>query len=280
MAKQSEVLQGTEKEFMDIFRQMCHSHSSWQVWADVMSAIACTLSNAVDKTPGRYEAREKEYEQCIKRLGSVELPAKLMAVIVTALENEPEQDFLGSMYMQLELGNHWRGQFFTPYCVCQCMAEINVGPGLQTEIESKGYLSVNDPACGAGATLIAAANALKKHKVNYQRDVLFVAQDIDRVVGQMCYIQLSLLGCPGYVAIANTLTNPICGSALMPNEKEDQEFWYTPFYFRDIWSARRIRETLGLDRLVRMEEPAKITVEHKEDRYFYFFFLDEQEETE
>ena len=134
-AKQSEILQGTEKEFMEIFKQLCYSRSSWQVWSDVMSAIACSLSNAVDKTPGRYEAREKEYEQCIKRLGSVELPAKLMGVIVMALENNPEQDFLGKMYMQLELGNHRKGQFFTPYCLCRCMAEINIGPEIETEIE-------------------------------------------------------------------------------------------------------------------------------------------------
>lgn len=278
MAKQSEVLQGTEKEFLDVFHQLCYSRNSWQVWSDVVSAIACTLSNAIDKTPGRYEAREKEYEQCIKRLDSVELPAKLMGIIVMALENEPEQDFLGKIYMQLELGNHWKGQFFTPYCVCQCMAEINIGPGIQTEIERKGYLAVNDLACGAGATLIATANTLKKHKINYQRDVLFVAQDIDRVVGQMCYIQLSLLGCPGYVAIANTLTNPVCGSVIAPIEKEDQEFWYTPFYFRDIWMSRRIREALELNKLVRMDEPAQVTIEHNEERHFYFFFEKEQEE--
>ena len=278
MAKRSEILQGSEKEFMDIFRQLCYSRSSWQVWSDVMSAIACSLSNAVDKTPGRYEAREKEYEQCIKRLGSVELPAKLMGIIVMALENNPEQDFLGEMYMRLELGNHWKGQFFTPYNVCQCMAEINIGPGIETEIKGKGYLSVNDPACGAGATLIAAANTFHRHGIDYQRDVLFVGQDIDRVVGQMCYIQLSLLGCPGYVAIANTLTNPVVGSVMAPLEKEGQEFWYTPFYFRNVWIGRRIKEVLGLNGLVRNKETEQITVENKVGKGYFFFFWNEQED--
>lgn len=280
MAKQSEVLQGTEKEFMDIFKQLCYSRSSWQVWADVMSAIACSLSNACDKTLKRYEAREKEYEQCIRRLGSVELPAKLMGVIVTALDNQPEQDFLGEMYMKLELGNHWKGQFFTPYCVCKCMAEINIGPGIQTEIERKGYLSVCDPACGAGATLIAAANTFKQHEVNYQRDVLFVGQDIDRVVGLMCYIQLSLLGCPGYIAIANTITNPVVGSVLAPAEKEDQEFWYTPFYFRQEWIGRRIREALGLTRLMNQELIVKEVQKAKQGECFFFFDFEKEETDE
>lgn len=32
--KQSEILQGTEKEFLDVFKQMCYSRSPWEVWAD------------------------------------------------------------------------------------------------------------------------------------------------------------------------------------------------------------------------------------------------------
>lgn len=240
MKKADEAIKGTEKEFLDIFRTLCYSRSSWQVWADVITAMACSLSNAVDRRPDRFEAREKEYEQCMKRLGSVEVVAKLFAVVTMALERNPDQDFLGKMYMNLELGNHWKGQFFTPYSVCRCMAEITVGNEAAERVEKEGFISMCDPACGAGATLIAGANVLRARGVNYQNHVLFVGQDIDRVVGQMCYIQLSLLGCPGYIAIADTLTNPLCGTTLEPCEKEGQEFWYTPFYFGTVWSSRRV----------------------------------------
>ena len=123
-AKKSEVIQGTEKEFLDVFKQLCYSRSSWQVWADVISAIACSLSNATDRSPKHFEQREKEYAQCIERLGSVEAPAKILGTIVMALENDPEQDFLGKMYMNLNLGNHWKGQFFTPYSICKMMSGI------------------------------------------------------------------------------------------------------------------------------------------------------------
>lgn len=136
-AKAKESLQGTEKEFLDIFKTLCYSRSSWQVWADLMSAIACSLSNAADRTQGHYERREQEYAECIKRLGSVETPARLFAVIVEALEHNPEQDFLGKMYMNLELGNHWKGQFFTPYNVCKMMSEITIG-NVSAEIERRG----------------------------------------------------------------------------------------------------------------------------------------------
>lgn len=58
-------------------------------------------------------------------------------------------------------------------------------------LKGKRYISVNDPACGAGAMLIAFANVAKKHGINYQKHVLFVAQDIDRTAAMMCYIQMS-----------------------------------------------------------------------------------------
>ena len=105
--------------------------------------------------------------------------------------------------------------------------------------EEKGYIVINDPSCGAGATLIAAANTLREMGVNYQTSVLFTGNDIDPVVAKMCYIQLSLLGCPGYIAVANTLTDPVVGDVLMPIEKETQDFWYTPMFCSDIWVMRR-----------------------------------------
>lgn len=171
--KQSEIIHGTEKEFLDIFHSLCYSRSSWQVWADLMAAIACSISNVADRSPEHYGSREKEYAQCIERLGSVEVPAKMLAIIVEAFERNPEQDFLGDMYMQLNLGNHWKGQFFTPYCVCKMMSEITC-KDIDSHIEKQGYLSICDPACGAGATLIAAANTMKKCKHNFQNHVVLL----------------------------------------------------------------------------------------------------------
>lgn len=272
MAKHSETIQGTEKEFLDEFQKLCYSRSSWQVWDDLMAAMACSISNVADRSPEHYESREKEYAQCIERLGSVEVPAKMLAIIVEALERNPEQDFLGAMYMQLNLGNHWKGQFFTPYCVCKMMSEITC-EDVDSHIEKQGYLSICDPACGAGATLIAAANTMKKCKHNFQNHVVFVAQDIDRITGMMCYIQLSLLGCAGYVCIANTITNPLTGHVLFPNEKDGQELWYMPMFQNQIWTWRRLFQSMGgLGGTATTEK----TVE--KEHFYMFFDFDKKEE--
>lgn len=271
--KQSEIIHGTEKEFLDIFHSLCYSRSSWQVWEYLISAIACSLSNITDKNPERRKQREKEYERCIKEIGSVETVSKMLAIIVMAYEANPDQDFLGKMYMQLNLGSHWHGQFFTPYNVCKMMAEMNFGDGTQAEVERKGYISVCDPACGAGATLIAAANSLKAAGINYQQNVVFVGQDIDRVVGQMCYIQLSLLGCAGYICIADTIVNPVAGSALQPVEQKGQEFWYTPLYYSNRWQMR-----IFIQNMKRLMPPPEAEIQ-KEDEYVFFFDFDKKEET-
>lgn len=235
-----------EKEFLKRFNSLCQTRSSWQVWADFITAVAITLANTTEQNQKIRDKREKEFADCIERLGGQDIPAEMLGIITMALEENPEQDFLGNLFMKLELGNHWRGQFFTPYSLCELMAELN-SENLNKEIEEKGWVSVNDCACGAGATLIAAANVFKKHDVNYQDHALFVAQDIDRVAGMMCYIQLSLLGCPGYVVIADSISSPATGKGtLFPEEKEDQEFWYTPMWYSDTWNMRRTWNLMDL----------------------------------
>ena len=38
----------------------------------------------------------------------------MLAEVVADLEHNPDQDFLGELFMALDLGNEWAGQFFTP----------------------------------------------------------------------------------------------------------------------------------------------------------------------
>lgn len=160
----------------------------------------------------------------------------LLYLTSEALEAEPDQDFLGEMFMGLELNNHWRGQFFTPYNVCRMMAEMTMGDA-GALVEKRGWLGLNDPCCGAGALLIAARNVLTRAHIGYT-SALFVAQDIDMTAGLMCYIQLSLLGCAGYVVIANSLLHPVCGSPLLPVFSEEHDVWFTPMFYDPIWQGR------------------------------------------
>lgn len=228
---------------------LCGSRNRWEIWGDMIHMFAFAISNAVDKR--HYEAREARYMAIAKRYSAEEMNAfaALFARLVNAYDVGGHRDFLGETYMELGLGNDRNGQFFTPYDVCRMMAKISIDTAPQ-EIERKGYISINDCACGAGATLIAAADILlNDQKINYQQAALFVAQDIDETTALMCYIQLSLFGCAGYVHVGNTLTDPITGHVLFCDGGENT--WYTPMYFSGVWEIRRqaaiLRQALGLE---------------------------------
>lgn len=227
-----------QRELETLYNNLCHRYSRYEVWQDMVVMIACAIANAADKR--YFDERETMYMRVVQKYDKQELDVfpEFFAHIVLGMEENPDCDFLGKLYMNLELGNKYVGQFFTPYSVCRLMAEISIDPDLtEKHIKEHGYISINDCACGAGAMLVAAANVLRKRGINYQQQALFIAQDIDYTVGLMCYIQLSLLGCAGYVHIGNTLTDPMTGPVLYGDGKDTT--WYTPMYFSERWSTLR-----------------------------------------
>ena len=139
--------------------------------------------------------------------------------------------------MILNLQDNEKRQIFTPYPVCKLMSEVTLGH-LEKQIKEKGFVTINDCCCGAGATLIAAANTaktqLKDVRLNFQNHILFAAQDIDETVALMCYIQLSLLGVAAYIKVGDSLSDPI------RDGDSTENYWFTPMYFSDVWQYRRI----------------------------------------
>lgn len=223
-----------DQPFVKLFRTLSPKYSPWEVWKDFTVTAACAISNAVD--PSHFEEREALYMRTIKKYTREELEVfpRLLAETTMALEANPKQDYLGNIFMALELGNDAGGQFFTPYHVCEVMAKVTLGD-VTPAIRDRGYVSINDPACGAGATLIAGVNEVARtFKGNWQNHVLVTGQDIDYTVSLMCYIQLSLLGVAGYIKIGNTLTEPMCSNDTLDS------YWLTPMYCSSVWAVRRL----------------------------------------
>ncbi len=230
-----------QRNFAKLLEAASKSHSRYNVFTDFVQCAAITISNTVDAA--HREEREKEYERIMRDYGAEEHECfqGMFAEVVAGLEKNMNQDFMGSLFMGLELGDQYKGQFFTPYSVSLMMARVTADTDrLKQEISEKGWIAVSDPTCGAGGLLAAFANVCTDCGINYQERVLFVAQDIDYTAACMCYVQLSLLGCPGYVVIANTLTNPATAldrRYLIPTPT--QNIWYTPLYFLPEWHYRR-----------------------------------------
>ena len=176
-----------EKHFAQVFLSL--TCNQWQAWCDFVEFFAISLANATENDPKVRSRREARYAAIAEGYTESELAKSktLCSITVEALEDNPQQDFLGELYMGLDFGSSWHGQFFTPWNISYLMACMTFG---KSTIPESGYLSVCDPACGAGCMLIAAAAAYQNEGPaprNYQTDIMFAAQDVDRVVAMMCY---------------------------------------------------------------------------------------------
>lgn len=231
-----------QKEFARLFDSLTGARNRWEIWQDMIWLFATAISNRVDTR--RTEEREEIYAKTIGKYSKTEQQVfpELFAMLTMAMEEQDGYcDFLGELFMMLEINFKGAGQFFTPYSVCEMMAHMNFDiETAKAAIAKKGYVAVHDPACGAGATLIGAAATLRAAGINYQRQAVFVGQDLDSNVALMCYIQLSLLGCPGFVVVGDTLNNPSTTNILYG--EDSSRCWCTPMFFSDDMELLRMRE--------------------------------------
>ena len=236
-------------EFEKTIHKLSGKYQTWQVWADWVLLFATSLSQALDFR----EDREKRYIQTASKYTpeEMEIIQELCLITIRALEKNREQDFLGTIYMDLNLANHWKGQFFTPYSVCRCMAELQCNT-CTDKIKNMGYTTISDPSCGGGATLIASFEYVRRKvieeeiPINPQEHVLLIGQDISETTAQMCYIQISLLGIAGIIKVGDTLCDPFTGDVL--NLPRSSDIWLTPMYNMPTWAGRQICHKLDLMR--------------------------------
>ena len=232
------TVRGTDaRAFVKAFNGICNWNNGWDRWNDMVNLFAIELANAVDLN--NREQREKAYIRIRDKYAPEEFRrfTELFLLLVESLERNPFQDFLGGMYMELDMGSKAHGQCFTPFGVCQAMAAMAMPEEkVRQQLDERGWISINDCACGAGATLIAAAERLYQMGVNYQQTALFVAGDIDNTVAMMCFIQLALIGCAGRIRIGDALLNPETGPILTGDGGPNT--WYLPMFYSPVWSGR------------------------------------------
>lgn len=202
------------KEFISKLSNLDRSRSVSTVFNDFLTLSCCSLAQTVYRS----DILEQKYLNIIKTYTKEQAEefSKLLAFLVLGLEQAP-QDFLGQVFMSLNLGSQANGQYFTPYSVCKFMAEINF-----TEIETiqnNQLITLSEPCCGSGGIIIAFAETLKEQGYNYQHQLFVEAIDIDETCFKMAYIQLSILGIPARVMLGDTLAWKF------------QKVLYTPFYF-------------------------------------------------
>lgn len=135
-----------EKAFISLFNQTARYHHRHQVFEDFVSCSVIALQNALSFC----EKREQKYLRIVARYEKPDVVsmAKLLAHVVNGLDDSPG-DFLGRVFMQLELGDKYRGQFFTPWDVAIMMTRMQLG-NVAAHFKDKPFFTLSEPACGAG----------------------------------------------------------------------------------------------------------------------------------
>ena len=105
---------------------------------------------------------------------------------------ETNDDVLGHLYMNWNMTNKFRGQFFTPKHVASMMASI---------ISPKGE-RILDPCCGSGIMLVESAKTMTNEELNKGT---FYGQDIDLTCVKMCALNLLFFNLTGFVVWGDSL---------------------------------------------------------------------------
>ena len=225
-------------EFVKIFNAVARHKHRYSVFSDFVVMSAISLHNAVNMN----DDLEKEYLDIIAQYSKEEAKEfpKLFSCLVELLESKPA-DVLGALYMELELGNKNTGQFFTPSALSEMMAQINYDTELR-EL-NKPFITLSEPACGAGGMVLAFANVMISYKHNPAEKLWVQCIDIDRVAAFMCYLQLSLWNIPAQVIVGNTLS------------LELREQYFTPAHYLYDWDTK-LRWKKMMDYVVTMGKEA------------------------
>lgn len=149
--------------------------------------------------------------------------------------------------MRLGIGNQATGQFFTPMSVTQMMGRISVSSSNnQAILARQGYISVCDPAVGAGACLLGALEGLYDCKVPTEQ-IYMEGWDIDRTAAMMAYIQLAACNIAAKIVHGNTIS------------QEVYSVWYTPAYILGGWSRKLAKPIEATESLPEAQEVVKLT---------------------
>jgi hypothetical protein len=226
-----------KKDFIKAFSCIGYHRSRHDLWSDFLE-MAYTAICKPTVAAGAADNLEARYMDIVRRnkVEDIRNMPELLGITAIALQ-DGGVDFLGSVAGEIEVLNQHGGQFFTPYSLSRMMAEMQLGDASEL-IADKGFITLLEPACGAGGMVIAAADVLaaQGHDIG---QVLFVdATDVSNTAFQMAYIQLSLRGVAAVLHRGNTLSLEMFEHARTPA--------FFPFYVTQHEKFREWQETTAL----------------------------------
>ena len=191
-----------KKKYIDVLTEQANKHSRPQEMA--LSDFCDYLIEffSIDA----FKAGTIEYSQYILSCAEqnpdfASLALQWLQDVATAMEHGKWLDVFGILYEEMYLSRgkaSTTGQFFTPQCISDLMAQIST-------LRAEDHGKVNDCAAGSGRLLLA--HYMEKSKFDHAagRRFEYVAQDIDPIVCKMCALNFMVHGMYGRVECCDIL---------------------------------------------------------------------------
>ena len=153
------------KKFTELYDRLSYMYGSVEVFIDFVKMSAISIYNSFAKD----SKMEQEYLRTINKYEKEyqDIFPQMLAELIMAYEETDEiVDILGPFYERENLVNRHLGQFFTPTHISELMTEILLESQdkLNEIIESNGFISILEPACGAGRPDFSYGQNIKKEK--------------------------------------------------------------------------------------------------------------------
>ena len=200
-------------EIVKRIQRMSGSQSPYNIFSDWIECFALSIANTSMLIHNSvWQEREKRYLHIINKYDKEERTqlAEMCGLLTAAYEDGDSfrfGDILGEIYMESGSGNKHTGQFFTPYHVSLVTAEMSI----PADYNGEKPIKINEPTCGSGGMIVAAAEVLYRRGINFQKCMRVQTQDLDWRAVYMCYVQLSLFGINVVVVQGDTLCDPYTG---------------------------------------------------------------------
>lgn len=204
------------KQFIKTFNALARHRERHEVMADFLEMAVCAVRKRTVQPGPAADALEAQYMAVVARNqpDNVRTIPELFAMTALAVE-QGGCDFLGQVVVDLELPSQHMGQFFTPYDVSRMVAEMTFDT-VDEIIAEQGFVTMQEPACGAGGMIIAAADVIAGKGFDVARQLYVDATDISLTCFRMSYLQASLRGVPATIRRGNTLSLEVFDQAVTP----------------------------------------------------------------
>lgn len=176
--------------FIKCIKSIDGSKSRREVFTDFCELAYCALAKVASPSLEQRDQLEQQYMEVVARYrkkDDIRKMPELLGITIEAI-NLGGLDFLGAVAGELEVLDAKLGQFFTPYHVSRCMAEISMS-AVGSIIEENGFVTVQEPAVGAGGMVIAVADVIEGLGFDPAKHLWVEATELSRSTYHMGFIQ-------------------------------------------------------------------------------------------